>query len=69
MLTTIKWYSSEKSFGFAKPDGDPNAKDVFIYSSELQKSKIHTLREGDRVELDIIIGKNGREQGTNLRLM
>lgn len=68
MIGVVRWFDGKnKGYGFLTPDG--STKDAFIHVSELQKAKIPDLREGDRLEFDLIIGKNGREQATNLRLI
>ncbi len=53
---TVKWFNSEKGYGFIKPDeGD----DVFVHYSEIQSSGYRALNEGDKVEFDITQGQKG----------
>lgn len=48
---TVKWFNSEKGFGFIAPsDGD---KDVFVHYSALEGGGYRDLNEGDRVEFEI----------------
>ena len=54
----VKWFSSEKGFGFIVPDG--GGKDLFIHrSSILSESKV--LKDGQRVEFEIGQGRKGLE--------
>jgi CspA family cold shock protein len=54
---TVKWFSSEKGFGFITPDHAE--KDVFVHHSAIQGSGFRTLSEGDRVEFDVVQGAKG----------
>jgi CspA family cold shock protein len=46
----VKWFNSEKGFGFITQDGGP---DVFVHYSEIQGSGFKTLDEGARVEFEV----------------
>lgn len=54
---TVKWFNSEKGFGFIAPDD--GAKDVFVHHSEIQGSGFRTLEENQRVEFEITQGAKG----------
>jgi cold shock protein len=54
---TVKWFNSEKGFGFITPDG--GAKDVFVHHSEIQGSGFRTLEENQRVQFEISQGPKG----------
>lgn len=47
---TVKFYNSQKGFGFIQPDG--GAKDVFVHASALERAGIDSLREGQKVKFD-----------------
>jgi CspA family cold shock protein len=47
---TVKFYNSNKGFGFIQPDG--NGKDVFVHASALERAGISTLSEGQKVSFD-----------------
>jgi CspA family cold shock protein len=55
---TVKFFDTDKGFGFIKPDDGGN--DVFIHVSELQRSGIKFVMEGDRLSYEMGPGKNGR---------
>lgn len=62
---TVKWYNSEKGFGFISPSGE--AKDVFIHVTALSRSGITALAEGQEVLMECEQGKKGL-QVRSLRL-
>jgi len=59
---TVKWFNSEKGFGFiTKEDGD----DVFVHFSAIQGDGFKTLEEGQKVEFDVTQGNRG-DQAANV---
>ena len=48
---TVKWFNSEKGFGFIAPED--GSKDLFVHMSEIQMSGYKTLDEGQKVEFEI----------------
>ncbi|AOW94272.1 cold-shock protein [Rhodococcus sp. WMMA185] len=53
----VKWFNSEKGFGFIAPE-DGSA-DVFVHYSEIQSSGFRTLEENQRVSFEIGQGNKG----------
>lgn len=50
-LGTVKFYNSERGFGFIQPaDG---GKDVFIHATALERAGTHILSKGQKVTFDI----------------
>jgi cold shock protein len=54
---TVKWFNSDKGFGFIAPDGD--AKDVFVHHSEIKGDGFRSLEENQRVQFEIAQGPKG----------
>ena len=61
---TVKWFNSEKGFGFIAPADGGN--DVFVHYSEIQGSGFKTLEENQPVEFEIGDGQKG-PQALNVR--
>ena len=54
---TVKWFNSEKGFGFLAPDG--GGADVFVHYSAIQSGGYKSLDEGQRVEFEVVQGSKG----------
>ena len=62
---TVKFFNSEKGFGFiSREQGD----DVFVHFSAIQGDGYKSLDEGQRVEFDVAPGKKG-EEAQNVRVI
>ena len=61
---TVKWFNSEKGYGFISREGGP---DVFVHSRRSRCTGYRTLEEGQRVEFDVGPGKKG-EEAQNVRV-
>jgi CspA family cold shock protein len=50
MTGTVKFYNSQKGFGFIQPSG--GGKDVFVHATALERAGIGSLVEGQKVSFD-----------------
>ena len=56
---TVRWFNNAKGFGFLGTDTGP---DVFCHYSSIQNDGYKSLKEGERVEFDVVEGTTGRPQ-------
>ncbi|WP_341485340.1 cold-shock protein [Thioclava sp. GXIMD4215] len=63
---TVKWFNSNKGFGFIQPEN--GNKDVFLHISAVERAGISRLEDGQKVTFDIESGRDGRESASNLEL-
>jgi len=47
---TVKFYNSQRGFGFVQPDD--GSKDVFVHATALERAGMSDLAEGQKVEFD-----------------
>jgi cold shock protein len=53
---TVKWFNSEKGYGFIAVDG---GQDVFVHFSAIEMDGYKALEDGQRVEFEIAQGQKG----------
>jgi len=57
MQGKVKWFSSEKGYGFITPDD--GSKDVFVHHSNIKMAGFKTLAEEQAVEFEVGQGQKG----------
>ncbi len=63
---TVKWFSSEKGYGFIQPD--QGGKDVFVHISAVERAGMRTLNEGQKVSFELETDRrSGKESAGNLQ--
>ncbi|MGH7741062.1 MAG: cold shock domain-containing protein [Candidatus Eiseniibacteriota bacterium] len=65
MQGAVKWFNEGKGFGFIQDDGGD---DVFVHFSAIQGDGFRTLREGERVEFDVVPGPKGKQAANVVRI-
>ena len=61
---TVKWFNSQKGYGFIQPsDG---SKDVFVHISAVERAGMRTLVEGQKVSFDVVT-ERGKTAAGNLQ--
>ena len=63
---TVKWFNSQKGFGFIAPES--GGKDVFVHISSLEQSGMTSIADDQKVTFDVEAGRDGRESAVNLQL-
>jgi cold shock protein len=63
---TVKWFNSQKGYGFIQPsDG---SKDVFVHISAVERAGMSSLNEGQKVSYELVTDRQrGKTSAENLR--
>lgn len=61
----VKWFNKMKGFGFIQPDD--GSKDVFVHISAVERAGLATLSDGQRVQYELVRGKDGKTSADNLK--
>ena len=65
---TVKWFNSEKGFGFIQPDEGGN--DIFVHISAVERAGISALREGQKLAFDLEMDqRSGKTAASKLELI
>ena len=62
---TVKWFNSQKGYGFIQPDD--GAKDVFVHISAVERAGLSNLQEGQKLTFDLERGQQGKVSAVNLQ--
>lgn len=63
---TVKWFNSQKGFGFIQPDD--GSKDVFVHISAVERAGMSNLNEGQKISFDLVADRRtGKSSADNLR--
>jgi len=63
---TVKWFNTQKGYGFIQPEGGGGGGDVFVHISAVQRAGLTTLNEGQQVEYELQDNR-GKMAAGNLR--
>jgi CspA family cold shock protein len=65
---TVKWFNSQRGFGFIEPE--TGGKDVFVHISAVERSGMSSLSEGQKVSFEIVADRrSGRSAAENLSVL
>ncbi|MDI9849913.1 cold-shock protein [Rhodoblastus sp. 17X3] len=65
---TVKWFNTEKGFGFIAPDD--GAKDAFVHISAVERAGIGQLREGDKISFELVADqRSGKLSADRLEML
>jgi CspA family cold shock protein len=63
---TVKWFNSQKGYGFIQPQGG-GGRDVFVHISAVEKAGLTGLNEGQIVQYEEVSNK-GKTSAENLKV-
>ena len=61
---TVKWFNPTKGYGFIQPND--GSKDAFVHISAVERAGLRTLREGQKVQYELVPGRNGKTSAEDL---
>jgi CspA family cold shock protein len=61
---TVKFFNTQKGYGFISPDD--GSRDVFVHISAVERAGLRSLMEGQKVSYDIVTEK-GKQAAGNLQ--
>jgi len=65
MTGKVKWFNSEKGYGFVT---DEEGLDIFVHFSAISGEGFKTLDEGQQIEFDVVEGDRGPQAANVIKL-
>jgi len=63
---TVKWFNSQKGYGFIAPED--GSRDIFVHISAVERAGMSDLREGQKVSFDVVTDdRSGKASADNLQ--
>lgn len=63
---TVKWFNTEKGYGFIQPDD--GGKDIFVHITAVQEAGLRSLQENQAIEFEMVEGRDGRKSAGELKV-
>ena len=60
----VKWFNATKGYGFIQPED--GGKDAFVHVTAVERAGLQSLREGQKVQYELVPGRDGKEAADNL---
>ena len=61
---TVKFFNTQKGFGFIQPDD--GSKDVFVHISAVERAGMRSLAEGQKISYEVVT-ERGKQAAGNLQ--
>jgi len=62
---TVKFFNTQKGYGFIRPDD--GSKDVFVHISAVERAGMRSLAEGQKITYEIVT-ERGKQAAGNLQM-
>ncbi len=63
----VKWFNTEKGYGFIQPED--GGKDIFVHITAVQQAGLTGLADNQPIEFELIDGRDGRKSAGDLKLV
>ncbi|MEM9107696.1 MAG: cold-shock protein [Pseudomonadota bacterium] len=65
---TVKWFNTQKGYGFIQPDDGGN--DVFVHISAVERAGMRQLDDGQKIAFEVVADqRTGRSAADNLQAL
>lgn len=64
---TVKWFNTKKGYGFIQPE--TGEKDIFVHITQLEKSGLRRLMDGQPVNYELYQDRDGKPAATGIKLI
>jgi CspA family cold shock protein len=64
---TVQFFDPDLGYGFIRPDDGGN--DVFVHSKAVDRAGLFGLLKGQKVEFEAVLGRKGKIEASNLRVV
>ena len=61
---TVKWFNTQKGYGFIQPDD--GGKDIFVHATAVERAGMPPLQDGQRIAFDLATDR-GKTAAANLK--
>ena len=59
----VKWFNTQKGFGFIQPDS--GGADVFVHISAVERAGLRGLADGQKVSYEIVVDRGSRKSSAD----
>lgn len=64
---TVKWFNSDKGYGFIQPDA--GGADIFVHISAVERSGMRALSDGQKLSYEVEQARNGKNNAVDLKAL
>jgi CspA family cold shock protein len=62
---TVKWFNTEKGYGFIAPDAGGG--DVFVHISAVERAGLRSLSDGQKLSYEVETNRSGKTSAVDLQ--